>query len=336
METPPHSRLASVVLAFGGFALTWAAFGLIFIGTNSLRYGSKWHPYYEAADGWLSATAGASLGNVAAWACAIHAAAIAVLFYRALRRSRKAAAFWGCVVGALCLVASAIHAVWLWQQFAKWPTDLEFDTRAIAYALPPLIGAAMIFAIGAGAMLSALHFREDREVEEDRAIRKAHGISARAGFLASLSREASGFRPAIQLLLGVPAFFIFFAFCLYEFLASPFLHHWMLSSQEGSFSVALRENPDVQTDAEDTLTLHFGDTGPRGIDSVVSMIREDSAVKVRELAANLVSRRGRRARMVFVPEPETRYHFLIEMLDAASAGGVEHLEVSTAPALPAR
>ena len=101
METPPHSRLASAVLAFGGFVLTFFAFGLIIAGTNELRFGSLWHGYYETADGWLFSTAGMSLEDAAWWAFGILAAVIGILFYHALRRSRRAAAGWGYVVGAL-------------------------------------------------------------------------------------------------------------------------------------------------------------------------------------------------------------------------------------------
>ena len=147
MEKPPHSRLASAVLAFGGFALTWFAFALIVAGTNSLRYESAWHGYYESADGWLNSTAGVSLEDAASWAIAIQAITIAILFHRALRRSRKAVAFWGCVVGAVCLVASAIHAVWIWQQYDAVQQFFGFpiNSRVMAGNLPDLLGVAIIF-----------------------------------------------------------------------------------------------------------------------------------------------------------------------------------------------
>ena len=333
MEKPPHSRLASAILAFGAFALTIIAFALIFAGVFAERFDSEWHLHYELGDGSFNLTARISGEDAALWASTTQAAIIAISFYRALRRSRKAAAFWGCVFGALCLAASVIHAVWIWQKWAGRQTDLDFNARDIAGPLSHPIGAAMIFAIGAGALLSALHFRADREVEEDQAICRAHAISARAGFLASLSREASGFRPAIQLLLGVPAFFIFFVYCLYEFVASPFPNQWIRSSQEGSFTVRIRHGPDFPTDPDGTLTLRFGENGLRGVGSGHSTTRAQSVIKVQEIAALFVSEHGRSARIIFVPGPETKFDQLVEMMDAASAGGIEHLEVSTAPAL---
>ena len=302
-----------------------------------MRFGGPWQGFHEAADGWLNSTIGVSLGDVTLWVFVTLAAIIAILFYRALRRSRRVAAFWGCVVGALCLVAGVIHAFWLAQEYVNWPQydGAQIDGRAIADALPPAIGAAMIFAIGGGAILSALQFRENREVEEDRAICKAHAVSARAGFLASLSREPSGFSPAIQVLFGVPAFFIFLVFYLFEIFTSDGVYDWIRSSQEGSFTVRIRHGPDFPADPDGTLSLRFGETGLRGVGSWPSMTRAQSVIKVRELAALFVSEHGRGARIIFVPGPETRLDQLIEMMDAASAGGVEHLEVSTAPAFSA-